>query len=193
MVHPTSPFKNLKDLENDANKDPSNFTWTSVGGAGGQDYVIRKFLKVIGVNVFKTKPIMCHGAAQAIVLTAGGNSKMGVASLGSSLPAIRGGTIRPLAITSKYRLPDLPDLPTTAELGYPTIDIHDYYGPSGPPKLPPYIVDKWNKAMEEMLKDPEATSRIEKMGSKPTYFNSLEYREFIIKATEEVKELWKLK
>ena len=128
-VHPTAPFKNLKDLEDDAKKDPGNFTWTSIGGAAPQDYTIRKFLKLIGVDVFKTKPIMSQGASQAVILTAGGNVKVGVASLSASLPAIKGGMVRPLAITSKNRFPDVPDLPTTAELGYPTIDILDRYGP----------------------------------------------------------------
>ena len=189
-VHPEAPFKNLKDIEEVAKKDPGSFTWTSIGGASPQDYTIRKFLKLIGVDVFKTKPIMSQGASQAIILTAGGNVKVGVASITSSFAAIKGGIIRPLAITSKTRHPNVPDVPTTAELGYPTIDILDRYGPSGPPGLPSYIVDTWDKAMREMLEDPEAISKMKNLGLMPLYLNSNETREYVIKTIEELKELY---
>lgn len=189
-VHPESPFKNLKDLEEAAKKDPSSFTWTSIGGASPQDYTIRKFLKLIGVDVFKTKPIMSQGASQAIILTAGGNVKVGVGSITSSLAAIKGGTIRPLAICSKTRHPSVPDLPTTAELGYPTIDIMDRYGPSGPPRLPSYIVDTWDKAMRDMLEDPETISKMKNVGLMPLYLNSKETREYVVKTMREVEELF---
>lgn len=188
-----SPFKSLKDLETAAKKDPENFTWTSLGGASTLDYVVRQFLKAIGVDVFKTKPIMSKGAAQAIVLIAAGNVKMGTGSIASSLTAIRAGTARPLAVTSGTRFPDLPEVPTTAELGYPTVTAKDRYGPSGPPKLPSYIVDIWNKAMEEMLKDPETISKMRNIGLIPLYLNSHETIEYVIKKTEEVRELWGLK
>lgn len=64
MVPPTSPFKSLRDLEEEAKKNPGNFTWTSLGGVGGQDFTIRQFFKAIGVDVKKTKPIMCRGGEQ---------------------------------------------------------------------------------------------------------------------------------
>lgn len=189
-VPPASPYKNLKDIEMDAKKDPGSFTWTSMGGSSPQDYTMRKFLKVIGVDVFKSKPIMSQGAAQAVILTAGGNVKIGVASLASSLSAIKGGTIKPLAITSKTRASIVPDLPTTTELGYPAIDILDSYGPSGPPNLPPYVVDTWNKAMEEMLKNAEITDKMKNMGLMPDYHNSADTREHARKKIGELKELF---
>ncbi len=189
-VPPASPLKNLKDLEMDAKKDPGSFTWTSMGGSSPQDYTMRKFLKVVGVDVFKSKPIMSQGASQAVILTAGGNVKVGVASLASSLAAIKSGTIRPLAITSKSRASIVPDLPTTAELGYPAIDILDSYGPSGPPNLPAYVVDTWNKAMEEMLKNPEITDKMKNMGLMPDYHNSIDAREHARKKIDELKELF---
>jgi len=193
LVHPAAPFKTLKDLEEDAKKDPGSFTWTSIGGASPQDYTIRKFLKLIGVDVFKTKPIMSQGASQAVTLTAGGNVKVGVASLSASLAAIKGGMVRPLAMTSKTRFPDVPDLPTTAELGYPGVDILDRYGPSGPPKLPSHVVDAWNKAMAEMVKDPGAASKMRNAGLMPLHLNSAETRDYVAKTMEELKELYGLK
>ncbi len=87
-----------------------------------QTLAFRQFFKEIGVDVTKTKPVMSQGGSQAMVLTAGGNVKIGGGSIPSSLPAISGKTIRPLAITGKNRWPDLPNLQTTAELGVPRTD-----------------------------------------------------------------------
>ncbi|MDI7259677.1 MAG: tripartite tricarboxylate transporter substrate binding protein [Thermodesulfobacteriota bacterium] len=193
VVPPSTPFMTMKDLDVEAKKDPGNFSWTSLGGAAAQDYTGRKFLKVIGVDVHKTKPIMSQGASQAIVLTAGGNVKMGVGSTSASLPAIKGKTVRGIATTSKQRWPDLPDVPTTAEQGYSAVDVQDRYGPSGPPNLPSHVVEIWNKALEEMVKDLEVLTKMRNTGFTPFYLNAREVREQVIKETEEVRELWGLK
>ena len=193
VVPPNSSFMTMKDLETEAKKDPGNFSWTSLGGAAAQDYTGRKFLKVIGVDVHKTKPIMSQGASQAIVLTAGGNVKMGVGSTSASLPAIKAKTVRGITTTSKQRWPDLPDVPTTAEQGYSAVDVQDRYGPSGPPNLPSHVVEIWNKALEDMVKDPEVLNKMKNIGFTPFYLNAREVREQVIKETEEVRELWGLK
>ena len=190
VVPPNSPIKSLKDLETEAKNDPGSFTWTSLGGAAAQDYTTRKFFKVLGVDVSKTKPVMSQGASQAIVLTAGGSVKMGVASTSASLPAVRGGTVRPIAITSSTRHPDFPDVPTSAEQGYPAVNTQDRYGPSGPPALPSDIVDTWENALKEMVKDPEVISKLRNIGQVPFYRSARETREIVIGEIEELKELW---
>ena len=110
----------------------------------------KTIFKAIGVDVLKTKPIMSHGGSQAIVLTAAGNVKLGSGSGTSCIPAYKGGTVRALAVTSPERDPDWPGVPTTAELGYPTVTAHHWTGISGPPKMPLYIVDILDKAFQEM-------------------------------------------
>jgi tripartite-type tricarboxylate transporter receptor subunit TctC len=189
-VPPGSTIKNLKDLEAEVKKDPTVFTWTSIGGASPQDYTMRKFFRLIGVDVFKTKPIMSQGAAQAVTLTAGGNVKVGVASVAASLAAIKSGTIRPLAVTAKVRTTSLPDVPTTTEAGFASIYITDRYGPSGPPKLSADVIEAWNKALKEMLEDQEAVGKMKSIGLMPLYLDSNETRAYVGKTIEEVKELY---
>lgn len=193
IVHSGSPFKSLKDLEIEAKKDPESFTWTSLGGAGAQDFTCRQFLKAIGIDVTKTKPVMAPGGAPAVALTAGGHVKMGVGTTSGALPAIKAGTVRPLAITSKTREPNLPDVPTTAELGYPTVSCIYWIGFSGPPNLPSHIIENFDKALQEMLKDPMVLSRLDKIMAMPSYKNAQEMREFVMKEAEEVAILWGLK
>ncbi len=193
IVATSSPFKSLKDLEVEAKKSPESFTWTSLGGTGIQDYVVRQFLKAIGVEVVKTKPIMSQGGAQAVTLTAGGHVKMGTATTSAALPAIKGGMARPLAITSPTRWPDLPDVATTVELGYPAVNIQDWKGFIGPPHLPGLVVDAWDKALKEMVKDPEIVSKLRNIGAIPYYHDSRETKEYVVRQTEEVTVLWGLK
>lgn len=193
IVSLSSPFKSLKELEAEAKKSPESFTWTSLGGASLQDYVIRQFLKAVNVDVAKTKPVMSQGGSQAVTLTAGGHVKMGSATASSALPAIQGNLVRPLAITSSTRWPDLPDVPTTRELGYPTITGIQWNGISGPANLPPVVIEKWNKTLEEMLKDPEVVANLRKIGAGPFYHDTHQAREFVLKEKEQVAILWGLK
>ena len=192
-VYAQSPFHSFKDLIEEAKKDPEHFTWTSAGGVGFQDIVFRQFCKAIGINVMKTKPIVTKGAAQSATLAAGGHVKMGGGSLASCLSYIQAGTLRPLALTSKERWPQVPNTPTTAELGYPTIKTQQWTGISGPPKLPQRILDVWERAMQEMVKDPEVISRMKSIGTKENYLNAREVRDFVTQEGEELKILWGMK
>jgi tripartite-type tricarboxylate transporter receptor subunit TctC len=193
MVSPNSPFKSLKDLEAEAKRDPEKLTWTSLGGAGNQDLMLRQFFKAIGVDVLKTKAVMSKGGTEPITLTAGGHVKIGSSTVATALPAIGGGMVRPIVVTSKTRMSQIPDVPTSEELGYPTVTSSNWHSISGPPNLPASIVNIWNKALEEVVKDPDVISKMNNIGALPLYYNARETREMVQKEIEEVKELWGLK
>jgi tripartite-type tricarboxylate transporter receptor subunit TctC len=192
-VSPTSPFKSLEEVAVDAKRDPGNFTWTSLGGASTHDFAFRQFFKAIGVDVSKTKAIMSQGGSQAVTLTAGGHVKLGGGTTPSCFAGIKGGIIRPLAITSRTRYPDLSEVPTTAEQGYPTVNAQAWFGPSGPPNLPAHIVGIWEKASQELAKDPEVISKWRNVGAVPFYLNARDAREYVMKEVSEMKELWGIK
>ena len=128
-----------------------------------------------------------------MTLTAGGHVKMGSSAAGSGLPGIRGGMVRPLAITSKERFPDLPDLVTTAEIGYPSLTSSQWNGVSGPPNLPSSVIEAWNKAVQKAVKDPKFVSQLRNVGSTPFYLNSNETKEYVKKETEDVEKTYGLK
>lgn len=192
LVQTNSPIKSLKDLEVEVKRDPQNFTWASLGGAAQQDYGTRQFFKAIGVDVMKTKPVMAQSGSQAMTLTAGGHVKMGTAATGSAMPGIRGGLVKPLAITSPDRFPDLPDVPTTVEVGYPSLTSSQWNGVSGPPNLPKHIVEIWDKALQKICKDPNYIAQMRKVGCSPFYLNQADVREFVIKETEIVAKTYRI-
>jgi tripartite-type tricarboxylate transporter receptor subunit TctC len=189
FVQPASPFKTLKDAEAEAKKDPENFTWTSLGGGSPQDFYMKQFFKSIGVDILKTKPVMCKGGAQTITLTAGGHVKLGSSALATTIPPAKAGTVRMLALTSKARWPDLPDVPTTQELGYEELTFMPYVNVSGPLNLPSHVMEVWNRTLQEMVKDSEMISKMRGIGLVPHFLNSQESKNYILREIEQLNKL----
>ncbi|MHB9098941.1 MAG: Bug family tripartite tricarboxylate transporter substrate binding protein [Syntrophales bacterium] len=189
-VPSSSPYKSLKELAVAAKEKPENFSWASRGGPDPADYQVIKFLKEAGVDYKKTRPVMSQGASQGVTLVAGGHAMLGSGSGTSALPALKAGTIRAVAVSGKERFVELPNVPTAAEAGYPTATVDNWFGIIGPPKLPAYVVDIWDKALQEMLKDPEIIGKLRNIWQVPFYRNSQEMREMVTASTAEVKKLW---
>jgi tripartite-type tricarboxylate transporter receptor subunit TctC len=193
MVATSSPLKTLKDLENDAKKDPGNFTWVSTGSAGASDFLARQFFKAINVDVAKTKPVIVRGLGEGNPLTAGGHVKMVSDAAPSAHSFVTGNMLRALAITG-FRMPDLyPGLQTTAEQGLPGVNNVWWWGISGPPKLPAEIAKKWDETLQDLVKDPEYVAKITKSGGVIAYQNATEARERVKREMEQAAELWGLK
>jgi tripartite-type tricarboxylate transporter receptor subunit TctC len=193
VVRPDSPIKTMKDVEAEVKKDPGSFTWNSLGGAGSYDNAMRIFLREIGVDVKKTRPVVVKGGAEGVTLTAAGSLKLGLATFSSCAASIGAKIVRPVAITTNKRNPNFPDIPTVVEQGYPNATQADRYGPSGPPNLPSHIVEVWEKALEEMVKDPEVIKKLEHIGLTPLFQNSRETRERVAKEMEQLRILYELK
>jgi len=191
MVPATSPYKTIDDVAQAALKDPGSFTWTSLGGTMPPDYIIRQFFKVKGIDVRLTKPVIAKGGSEATVLTAGGHVKLGAGTTTGILQAYRNGTVRPLGISGKGRNPDYPEIPTFEELGYPQIGFLQWYGISGPAKVPIHIVEAWEKGFQEMVKDPEVVKKSNNIGAIPYYVSAAETREIVLKQIDEMQELLK--
>jgi tripartite-type tricarboxylate transporter receptor subunit TctC len=99
-------------------------------------------------------------------------------ALFAATPLIRGGKLRPLAITSSRRVAAFPDVPTFAELGYPGIDAntwHGYWAPRGTPKD---VVDKLGAALVKAGQSKEVRERIESMGGHVIASSPAEFAEF---------------
>jgi tripartite-type tricarboxylate transporter receptor subunit TctC len=187
-----SPVMSLKDLEAEIKRDPESFTWNSQGRGSSTDMDVRFLMKEVGGDISKTKPVTSRGGGEAISLLSGAHIKLGVSTVNSFLPAIQAGAIRAIAVTGRERHPFLPNVPTAAEQGYPNIsDKPEWWaGITGPPNLPSYVIDAWDKALQEIFKDPEFISKMKSIGSKPKYVNSRDARKYVENEIKVAKELW---
>ena len=190
FVPPNSPIQSLKDAAEDAKKDPPSFTWTGVGVA---EIPVRQLFSTAGVDVTKTKPVVSSGSVSGATLAAQGSVKLGVAAVGSTIPMVTGGLVKPLAIAAEKRWAALPDVPTTVESGYPNVNVVSWIGITGPPKLPANVVDQWNSGIKEMLADPAIQDQLTKFASVPDYRDPKAFKDEVEKEVNEIDTLWQSK
>ena len=120
--------------------------------------------KAIGVRM---DDVPYQGSAPMLVGVMGGQISAGIDVLGSPLEQHRAGKLRILAVSSEKRVPQLPDVPTFSELGYPGISgmgFNALYAPSGTPKE---TIATWNRALVKVLALPEVREQLANMGSLP--------------------------
>jgi tripartite-type tricarboxylate transporter receptor subunit TctC len=182
-----SPLKSLQDVVDEARKDPEHFTWTGVGVA---EIPVRQLFRAGGIDITKTKSIVSTGTTNAVVLAAGGNVKLAIGGVGPSISPAQSGLIRPLALAAEKRLALIPDVPTTADAGFPTVKVVSWIGVSGPPGLPAEVVQKWNEGIAEMVQQPEIIDQVAKFASVVDYRNSADFKKEVLSELEEFKSLW---
>ncbi|MBO9356560.1 tripartite tricarboxylate transporter substrate binding protein [Bordetella petrii] len=102
----------------------------------------------------------------------------------SGVPLIKSGKLKALAVSSKARWKDLPDVPAVAELGYPDFDISFWVGVFAPAGTPPEVVEYLNKAIAEAAADPKVRQRLEVQG-RPAVPSPAEFR---AKIADELKQ-----
>jgi tripartite-type tricarboxylate transporter receptor subunit TctC len=169
IVHTDSPFKTLKDASEGLKKDTESFTWTSLGGVGAQDMVFRQFAAFNGVDIKKPRAIALKGGAEAVTMTAGGHVTMGTGTFSAIAAPLSAKKLRVLAVAGPERWPQIPDIPTTAEVGAADVQTLFWIGVSGPPKLPAHIVTAWNTALRTVLGDPAVKEKMLNSGLLVSY------------------------
>jgi len=116
------------------------------------------------INV-KWVHIPYKGSSPALADMMGGRVDVMLDVLPSSAPLVKGGQIKALAVTSKRRNPQLPDVPTVAEQGFGDIELGSWMGMLVPKGTPPAIVAKLNKALNDSLQNPEVQKKVASLGS----------------------------
>lgn len=156
IVNMNSPWKTLKDALDFARKEPANFKWG--GGALGSlnNFSISQLLAAAGIDPNSTaRVIFEQGNVAALQALLGDHVQFGIATTSDMERLGSAGKVRGLAVTSPDRLKDFSDIPTTKESGLPGSNIIGWYGISGPPNLPAYVVNAWSKALDEASRDAE--------------------------------------
>ena len=161
VVNAKTPIKSVKELIAAAREKPDTLTFAS-SGIGGAPHLIGEFFAL--QTGTKLRHIAYKGGGPAIADLVGGNVSMSFASMTSSLPFIKSGRLRPLAVSSKDRSAQLPDVPTMIEAGVPNLDVRDWQGILGPRGMPKPIVDRINAELVRALKAPDSQERLAAMG-----------------------------
>lgn len=188
VVPPNSPYKTLADAVNDAKSNPEAFSWTS--GPGTTDVTFMRLFQIAGIDHRKTRAVQVKGGSEAITLAAGGHVRMGVGFWGTIAPLEKSGKVRVLAVAGPERFSAIPDVPTTAEAGYPELIVLQWIGFSGPPNLPDNVVTAWKEAIRDVLQNPKVKQELERIGLVPFPAGISDMKAFVDKEAEVVKSLW---
>jgi tripartite-type tricarboxylate transporter receptor subunit TctC len=108
-----------------------------------------------------------QGGGPMLNAVIGGQIPVGFDNLPSSAGHIKSGSVRALAVTTSARSPDFPDIPTIAESGVKGYEVSAWFGILAPAHTPAPVVDKLNKAIVAILKEPDVAKRFQSLGANP--------------------------
>ena len=150
VVHPSTPFRTVQDVVDASKREPNKWSY-GTSGVGGPHHLSGEYFKsVTGANLLH---VPYKGGGPAMIDLMGGQLPMLFSSLGPAVGAVKGGKIRPIAVTSLTRSAAFPDVPTMDEAGLKGFDSTAWYGLLGPANLPAEVVKRWTDALAKVGKD----------------------------------------
>jgi tripartite-type tricarboxylate transporter receptor subunit TctC len=160
MVVPQSlPVKSLEDLT--ALGRTRSLNGASSGSGTPQHLAMELYHQLAGI---KAQHIPFKGGSPAMISLMGGHVDFLITGLPECLPHIKSGRVKALAVASSARLPSIADIPTTAELGMPSLVITSWTGLMVPSGTPPNILERIHTEVASVLKQPDTTEKVREQG-----------------------------
>jgi len=156
-----APFRDFAEFVAYARANPGKITYASAG-IGGHQHLTGEYISA-ALKIDLTH-VPTRGGAQATTDLVGGQVDAAILGLGPTLPHIRAGKARALAVTQAARVPQLPGVPTLTELGLAGFTADQWFGLAGPTDMPPAIVDQLAHAIATALDDDAVRRRYEEVG-----------------------------
>lgn len=151
FVNTRSSFVKLGDLMSKARAEPGKLNFSSPGEGSSPHLTTELFLNATGLSM---QHVPYKGAAPAMTGLLAGDVDMMVDTPTAPLPMIKAGRLRPLAVTSRQRLPELPEVPTMQESGLPDFEAATWFGLFAPRGTPPEVIATLNRMANNALKEP---------------------------------------
>jgi tripartite-type tricarboxylate transporter receptor subunit TctC len=175
------PPNTIAELVAAAKKEPGKINFASVGMGSYPHLDMERLMKAAGVEL--THVPYKGGAGQAIPAMIGGEVQVAFFNMASLLPHIKSGRLKALAAIPEQRLPELPNVPTLAEQGFPGIGTNAWQGMFAPAATPKSVIDRLHGAAVAVLTRPEQKEALAKqmmsveVSKSPQEFTELVRRE----------------
>ncbi|MBY0320704.1 MAG: tripartite tricarboxylate transporter substrate binding protein [Reyranella sp.] len=170
------PVSSVPELVAYAKANPGKVNYGSSGPGGISHLAAELFKSAAGIDIVH---VPYRGAAPAVQDLLAGQVQLVVLDVSVLLPHIRSGAIKPLAATSKTRSALLPDVPTTAEVGLPTVLSDNWYGLTTPAAVPKPVLDRIHAATVAVLGTKEAAEPMLAQGAVIRPMTPAEFADFI--------------
>src|SRR5882762_711063 len=160
-VHPSVPAKTVAEFVAYAKQNPGKLNFGSAGTGGTIHLAGEMFKQIAGVDMIH---VSYKGAGPALTDLLSGNIQVMFDTLSTALPPVKSGLLRPLGVSSAQRSPDLPDVPTIAESGYPDYVVSVWYGIAAAADLPQDVAQQTSASLDRALNDDAFRASLEKIG-----------------------------
>jgi tripartite-type tricarboxylate transporter receptor subunit TctC len=175
VVNNKTPVNSVKEFIDYAKARPGKLSFGSTG-VGAMDYLaVELFMRQTGTSMVH---VPYRGGPGALHDLMGGNIDLLIEVFPVVMEQIKSGQIRGLAVSSPYRLPAVPDLPTFKEAGVSGVELTGWLGAYGPPRLPQDVRATLGKAIVEVVKQPDVQAKFRAIGFEPTGLGVKEFSEF---------------
>ncbi|HEY1460227.1 MAG TPA: tripartite tricarboxylate transporter substrate binding protein [Casimicrobiaceae bacterium] len=162
VVNPSLPVNSVADLIKLAKAKPGTINFASSGSGTSIHLSGELFKTMAGVDMTH---VPYKGSSPALTDLIGGQVQVMFDNLPSSLPQIKAGKLRAIAVTSRVRAPALPDVPTIAESGLPGFEASSWFGVLAPAGTPPAVIAKINAEVNKWLQSPEGKQQLALQGA----------------------------
>jgi tripartite-type tricarboxylate transporter receptor subunit TctC len=179
-VHAAVPVSSVQELVTYARSNPGKISFAS-GGFGTQPHLLGEMFRLM--NRIDIVHVPHRGSAAAITNVVAGQVQMYFENIPGLLPHVEDGKLKALAVADQTRSPQLPDVPTTAESGFPTLQGTYWAGILAPAGTPVSIVDGLNAAINDILMSKELEAHLAKVSAKPKIGSPRDFANFMAAET----------
>jgi tripartite-type tricarboxylate transporter receptor subunit TctC len=176
VVNPGVPAQDLKAFVGLLKKEPGKYSYGSPGNGTHGQLVAELFKQLAGVEM---QHVPYKGASNAMADLIAGHIQVASTTLSTAAGQIHGGKARALAISSAKRLPEYPNVPTYAEMGYSDLVATIWFSLSGPAGMPADIVERLNAEVRKALDAPDTRERLRPEGVEPGRLTAAEFSSFV--------------
>ena len=185
-VRADSPYKSLKDLVDAAKKSPNTIRAATTGILSDDHLAILMLEEAAPGALFRI--VHLEGGAMQLKEVMGGNVDVAFDNVGSIAPRVRSGEIRALVVLDPERSKFVPEVPTTKELGYPTVVSNSTRGIAGPKGMPAPVVAKLAAVLKKAMEDPDHIAKMEAAGLAMKIMVGAEYERYYRETHEKAKK-----
>jgi tripartite-type tricarboxylate transporter receptor subunit TctC len=176
VTAPATGYKTVADLVADAKKKPGALNFGSAGIGSGTHVNGEKFKLAAAIDVAH---VPYKGTPEALTDTMAGRIAYFFSPISAALPLVRDGRLVPLGVSSAKRASTLPNVPTIAESGLPGFDYNLWVAVFAPAGTPADIVEKINRDINQVLREPEIKERMSALGAEAMPMTPAEFDRFM--------------
>ncbi len=183
VVPASSPFKSIKELIAAARSEPGKLTFGHAGIGSQIHLAAENFVNAAKIDALS---VPYKGEGPALAALVGGETSFMVPNLAAAIGHVNAGRLRALAVTSRARAPQLPNIPTVSEAGLPGFENYGWFGIVAPKGTPQEIIDKVHRDAKIALEDTQMKARFYAQGMATVGNSPQEFG----KAMQEETKLW---